>query len=526
MVRARHGVMVALVLAACGPATAPTAERSTIPSDRPAPTASATPTGGSFADAPCPDDVLRQVVARISCGYLTTLEMRGSASTRTVRLFVVRVEPPGEASPDPQIVTLDNLPGTPDYGGLAPGAQRVHRMVIVMDPRGTGHSEPNLDCPEVAAVATTLVGLRWRDPAHASTLRGAVRACHDRLSDQGIDLAAYDLAAEAADLEDLRRALGIQHWNAQAFGLGSRAAFELERLAPEAVRTLVTDSPALTTPGPLGAGPAALDLALSRLVALCNADAGCAKLEPDLAAAIDAAVARLDSAPLILKVDGTDAAVALGHPITVVIDGAALLRGIRAALIASGGGGSRIVAITVAAVLGGTLGPTDTIPLRLAADPGDCLGILPRCERLDFGALYSLACRDFQPETDQGQLERDIHDRAAYRELFMPGPFGPACDTWSVAPADPTAAVPIDTSIPTLVMRGWLDPFSAPPSAISSAVAGAGAVSFVEVPNASYNVQGYNECPRAIRNAWVDAPTRPPADLSCLSRIPTIDLAP
>lgn len=522
----KHSLLLAILLAACTPTAAPTIVPSATFATPQGAAASPTSSGASFADAPCPDDVLSQVVAKVTCGYLTTLETRGSPSTRTVRLFVVRVEPSGQTSPDPQVITLDNVPGAVDYGGLAPGAQRIHREVIVMDPRGTGHSQPNLDCPEVAAVAPTLVGLRWSDPAHASTLRDAVKACHDRLSAQGINLAAYDVAAEAADLEDLRRALGIGHWNAQAFGIGSRVAFELERLAPGAVRTLVIDSPALTTPGPLAAAPAAFDLALSRLAALCHADGGCAKLEPDLAGAITQAVARLDATPLTLKVDGTDAAVKLGHPISVVIDGAALLRGIRAALIASGGAGSRIVAITVAAVLAGTLAPTDSIALRLAADPGDCLGILPLCDRLNYGAFYSMVCRDFLPEIDQGQPQTEIGDRSAYKELFLAGPFGPACDAWSVAAADPKAAAPMDTSIPTLIMRGWLDPFSAPSSAINAAIADAPTVSFVEIPSTSYNVQGSDECPRAIRNAWVDAPAKPPADVSCLQRIPPLDLAP
>ncbi len=182
--------------------------------------------------------------------------------------------------------------------------------------------------------------------------------------------------------------------------------------------------------------------------------------------------------------------------------------------------------MTVAAVLAGTLAPTDPIPLRLAADPGDCLGILPLCDQLNYGAFYSIACRDFLPEVDKAQLGIEVGNRSAYQELFVTGSLSTVCNAWSVPQATPQVAAPLDTIIPTLVLRGWLDPFSAPSDSIRAVVGSAPAVSFIEVPNASYNVQGSNECPRAIRNAWVDAPSTAPADTSCLANMPPIDLAP
>jgi hypothetical protein len=69
------------------------------------------------------------------------------------------------------------------------------------------------------------------------------------------------------------------------------------------------------------------------------------------------------------------------------------------------------------------------------------------------------------------------------------------------------------------------DPFSAPPSEVTKAIGSSPNVFVVEVPNQSYNALGYGECPAAIRNAWIDDPTSPPADTSCLTKIPTIVLA-
>ena len=474
-----------------------------------------------FEAAPCPHDVSESVVYANSCGYLTTLEDRSKPSGRTVRLLVVRVDPPGgTTTPDPMIVVSDSSFGVqPDYGGLG---GRAHRVWYLLDPRGSGHSLPSLDCPEVEATSPTLVGLRLGDPAHATTLAGAVRACHDRLVGQGIDLAAYDVAAEAADIEDLRVALGIDRWNAIAYGVGSRVAFEEGLSFPGGLRTIVVDSPSLPTPDLLTVAPAALDLAISRLAALCQASSACARRMPELAAAIAEAVARLDQKPLILDVDGTDRAKLVGHPIRVVVDGAGLLRWIRATLTDEEGRASLRIIVTVLRVIDGTVGPTDDLVVRLAGDTGDCLGILPSCSRVSLGAMYSIACRDLLPAVDQARVDRDLGGRQPYLELFSPGPLGVICPAWAVSPS-PTAVGGIGEAVPTLILRGSIDPFSAPPADLNDAIGSATDVHDLEIPNASYNVLSLG-CPRAIRDAWVDSPSAPPADTSCLAQVPPLPL--
>ena len=70
---------------------------------------------------------------------------------------------------------------------------------------------------------------------------------------------------------------------------------------------------------------------------------------------------------------------------------------------------------------------------------------------------------------------------------------------------------PITGGVPTMIMRGALDPFSAPHTEVSKAVDGSPNTVILEIPNQSYNAIGFTECPVAIRNAWVDAPTSPPS---------------
>ena len=524
------GLVVTLSQAACAPqALSPlpivSAPASALPAAPSAP-ASAVSFQPTYEEATCPADVLEAAFSNVECGYLTVLEDRSRPSGRTLRLFASRTDPPGEASVDPgfggpEDLGINNGPGGHDNSA---GAQRIHRSTYRLDPRGLDLSSANLDCPEVSAAGPELVGLRLRDPEHRRVLLAAVGACRDRLLGQGIDLTAYDVAASVADLEDFRRALDIPLVNLNANVNGSRVMETFVRTYPDVVRTFIMDSPSLSTPDLLTIGPATFDLAIERLSDACADQPLCRSRTPDLSRAIREATAKLDATPLTIDVDGTLAAIRLGRPIRVVIDGAAYLRYVRHTLAAAGGALSSEVVRTTEKVLAGTLRPDDPFATTLASDPGDCLGLLPRCDRVNFGALYSLVCGTLGPSIDQARLKADIAGRAAYADLFEPSPLLTACDVWPTGdPPGTPAAWPVN--VPTLVVRGWVDPFSTPPDDIKSAIGGPNTYIY-DVPNQSYNALGEVDCPRLIRNAWMDAPNAPPADVSCLAEIAPIIVAP
>ncbi len=177
-----------------------------------------------------------------------------------------------------------DLGDTPDYAGFAPGAQRVNRELILLDQRGIGHSEPTLGCPEVGRLGERLLGARLSDATVREDLRSAVKACHDRLTGEGIDLSAYNLAESDADGEDLRRALGIPRWNIGSYGSASRIALEIVRRFPEHVRALWLDTPQFPQVDELTLG-------LTEISADCAADQACSRWFPDLSNALQEAVA-------------------------------------------------------------------------------------------------------------------------------------------------------------------------------------------------------------------------------------------
>jgi pimeloyl-ACP methyl ester carboxylesterase len=523
VVRAVALVCASAIVLACAstpqvPAPTPTSDVAQLPTSA--------PSHATFAASACPDDVTSQVVVPVTCGFLTVPEDRGKPDGGTVQVFVVRFDPPGGTTTADPVIVLGHLATQDGYGDMASAGQRTHRVEYLIDPRGIGHSTPSLDCPEVALVASPAAGLRLRDAARTTLLTTAIAACHDRLVGQGINLSAYGLAAQAADIDDLRTAFGLGNWNLMTNGDASRLAFEVSRRYPDGLRSLMIDSPSLPSPDFVTVGPEALDSAISALATLCAAQPDCLRAYPDVSAMIRAAVTKLDATPLTLDVSGTVDAIRLGHPIHVVVDGAALLRLIRARLGGSGGTEDGQVLATVRDVIDGKFDATNPGAVSLSSDIGDCLGMLPSCERPNLGALYSIVCADIAPAVDQTRLGASVSDRPAYADVFAPNPLLKACDAWNVAaePAPPGSGS-VTGGVPTLVMRGVLDPFSAAIGDVSAATGSGPNTYLVEVPNQSYNVLGYTECPRAIRNDWIDDPTARP-DSACLTSIAPPDLAP
>ena len=70
----------------------------------------------------------------------------------------------------------------------------------------------------------------------------ATVACHDRLVDDGVALDSYNTAENAADIADLRVAMGIEEWDLYGVSYGTALALTVLRDHPEGVRSVVLDS--------------------------------------------------------------------------------------------------------------------------------------------------------------------------------------------------------------------------------------------------------------------------------------------
>lgn len=143
-------------------------------------------------------------------GRLRLPERRGVAGTHNITVSFVRLR---STSPTPgsPIVWLAGGPGVPGvvmarvpvYFALFDKLRAVGD-VILLDQRGTGLSQPSLDCKGFHPPRNL-----FRSAAHwLKAMDASVRACDKTLRAQGIDVAAYTADASADDVEDLRLALG------------------------------------------------------------------------------------------------------------------------------------------------------------------------------------------------------------------------------------------------------------------------------------------------------------------------------
>lgn len=221
----------------------------------------------------------------MTCGLLTVPENRASPTGRTIKVAVGIVH---AQSPQPGVEPIVFVDGGPSFDAISPfalgsyfaGASYIQRRdVILVDTRGTGLSEPRLGCPELDQAGTESVYAgRFVESMRVELITAALASCRDRLSAAGIDLAAYNSAESAADLDDIRRALGYDRWNLVAISADGVLGLTYMRLFPDGIRSAIIDSGQSTQMlEPLDYARGDTEV-LERVFAGCAANAGCSRV--------------------------------------------------------------------------------------------------------------------------------------------------------------------------------------------------------------------------------------------------------
>jgi YVTN family beta-propeller protein len=468
----------------------------------------------TFTSALCPSEI--PVNEPTTCGYLTVPERHTDPGGRTIQIWVVDIKtavknPP----PDPVVVLGNDLGRHAEYSSAQPLPQRTGRNVLNVDLRGVGLSKPSLACPEVERVKSRLLGMRLRDPTATNDFLGAVSRCHDRLVSEGIDLGAYNVEEAAADMEDLRRALGIERWNLRALGYTSRVGFEEMREYPRGIRAAWFDSPEYPQGNYFDEAVAGTKAALDALASVCKADASCDERFPDLSGTFGKAVAKLNAHPITITVK--DRFLTKGKPLDVIVDGDVLVRQVRNDLATTGS--IPLLPARIHAALHGKFGSgADSMAGGLVSGPVLCTGFRSQCQstiKFSLGAALSMLCHDEAPFANARSL---ASAEPIYREDFGRNPYLQACRTWNVGKASSVIHTPLRSSIPVLIIHGQFDPYY--PFVTAEDGARTLSRSFVyEGTGLGYNALGGNPCLLAIRNGWIGDPTVEP-DVGCLGDLP------
>ena len=110
----------------------------------------------------------------------------------------------------------------------------------------------------------------------------AAEACRERLTGNGIDLNCYNTNAIAADIADLRKALGIDTYNLLTISYSTKIAQVLLRDYPEGIRSVVMDSPLPLEVRYDEESVGNLLEAVEKLLSDCASDADCSRAFPEL----------------------------------------------------------------------------------------------------------------------------------------------------------------------------------------------------------------------------------------------------
>lgn len=447
----------------------------------------------------------------VECGWLTVPEDRSNPEKMIHLHVAIFHSDSANPAPDP-IVYLEGGPG----GDALEAVPLVFEMrfapflanhdLIMFDQRGTGYSEPSLACPEETEVAFALLEQDISPEQATEQLLDALFSCQERLSDEGINLSAYNSRENAADLNDLRLALGYETWNVWGISYGTRLAQTAMRDHPEGIRSVVLDSTYPLAANLLTDTPDNVIRAFTVFFAGCVADPACNETYPELETVFYEQITRLDEEPALL-------------PITNPLTGESYEAYFR---------GTDMVGI-----LFQSLYATEIIPVLpqmifdIAAEDYSLLtallsSFLANADFVSIGMQYSVQCYEENSFATLADVEAAATEHPLLEPFFAYSiNIGPqaltVCEQWGAGEADAIENENITSDIPTLILAGEYDPIT-PPAWGQVVAEGLANSYFYQFPGVGHGASLAGECPISVMEAfWVD-PTQEPA-AACIAEM-------
>jgi pimeloyl-ACP methyl ester carboxylesterase len=375
-------------------------------------------------------------------GRLRVPVRHGTPGADSIEIHLVRFKSTS-SDPGPPIVYLAGGPG--GSGTLSSAGDRFDVFqalraagdVIALDQRGVRFTDPYLVCPG-----------SWDypldQPTHLPILEEAsgpfLEACAEYWSDS-VDVRAFNSRESAADLDDLRAALGAERLVLWGISYGTHLALAYVRQFPDRVAAAIlagTEGPDHTYKL-----PANLDRILLRVDSAMRADPRVREALPDFVSQLRRLLARLETEPeSVTFVDPQT-----GDTLTVVLGAEDLRRGIFGEL------GEREDIVRF---------PARVIPILR----GDLTGIAPGVARARTG-IRELAMTIAMDCSSGASVERLalIESQAATAILGDAGNIGikSECAHWPAEDLGDVYRGPLASDIPVLFISGSLD-IRTPPS--------------------------------------------------------------
>ena len=237
------------------------------------------------------------------CGYVVVPERHANPDGPTIRIPVaVRRATAPNPHPDP-LVLAQGGPGGDAFEIftlLVPSTDiAANRDIIIFNQRGTPYAEPELSCPETAAVLPQTLAATEEEGNRL--YNEALSACFERLQSEGIDLSAYNSLENAADVPLVVQALGYDEYNFYGVSYGTLLGLHLMRNHPEGLRSVILDSVVAPDINFLSEVPASENRVLDEVFAACEADPDCREQYPNLEERFFNLVRQFDDKPVTLQ---------------------------------------------------------------------------------------------------------------------------------------------------------------------------------------------------------------------------------
>jgi pimeloyl-ACP methyl ester carboxylesterase len=216
------------------------------------------------------------------------------------------------ADPSKRIGSLLVNPGGPGFGGsdFAIYADQIYNQplleafdIVGWDPRGTGLSEPAIDCVDDYDRFYASLDITPDDDAERAAIVDAATDFADGCASKNADYLQFvGTNNSARDMDSIRAALGEETISYFGFSYGSELGATWATLFPDTVRAAVLDGAADPTADFVESGKqqsVGFENTLATFLAQCSADSSCAFHNGgDSEGAYDALMASLDETPV------------------------------------------------------------------------------------------------------------------------------------------------------------------------------------------------------------------------------------
>lgn len=406
---------------------------------------------------PC---TVRNVAAR--CGTITVSEDRAHIEGRKINLNVVVIPATDQPTLEPLFI-LQGGPGqaatmlTDFYADVFVGIRR-ERDIILLDQRGTGESN-GLKCD--MGPGTELF------PPHAvaACAREVAKIANPRF---------YTTAEAVADLEQVRRILGLRRINLYGTSYGVRVALEYIRRYPQHVRSVILK----------GTVPPQLRYVVDPAIDTQRSIERVTKFVPSFRGDLEKALARLPSDGMTRGLFAVELRTSL-HSISSIAE---LLRVIHEA--ANGNWSPFGKAATA----------------HRSAFSRD----------LFLGMYFSVACAEDLWRVSEADVKRETYGTIAgdywYRQLAG------ACSVWPHAAPYRKVAKLFRANTPTLIISGAFDPVT-PPRWGAATAAILPRSRHVVIENASHSFAGLSGCVDKFMARFIIDPNPKSIDPSCTQKL-------